>query len=245
MLFSSEIGTSHVAFDPDTARARLEVGPSPGYSDAQLDNYKGTPRHRLPSRAPAGFALRARASSDAPIGTLGFGFWNDPFTLSGGVLAAPSAVWFFYAAPPADMALAENVPGHGWKAATLNAGRWPAWLLAPAAAGAIALTRVPGLGSPVMRLARRYAHAHERLLTDVALSAWHEYRLLWTAYEAVFWVDGVERLRAPAPPAGPMGFVLWIDNQYAIASRDGQFGFGVRELMASQWLEIQDLRLNL
>ncbi|HRE25759.1 MAG TPA: hypothetical protein PK954_03915 [Anaerolineales bacterium] len=242
MLKTTEIGTGQVHYDADLGRARLAVAPSQAYADAQLDNYQGLQRRRLPDRAPTGFLLRARASHAAPPGTLGFGYWNDPFTLlSGDVLAAPSAAWFLYASPPADMALAENVPGHGWKAATLNAGRWPSWLIGPAAAGAIALTRVPGLGAPVMRLARRYARAHEQLLTDVALDVWHTYRLAWRTYEVVFWVDGVERLRTPAPPAGPLGFVLWIDNQYAIASRDGRFGFGVLPVETRQWLEIEDL----
>ncbi len=244
-LHTSEIGSGKVEPTHGGERVRLSIGTERTYADAQIDNYKGTPRRRLPSRAPAGFSLRARASHDQPSGTLGFGFWNDPFTLSGGILAAPSAVWFFYASPPGDMALAENVPGQGWKAATLNAGRWPAWLIAPAAAGAIALTRVPGLGAPVMRLARRYARAHERLLDHVALSNWHHYRLQWTAYEAIFWVDGIECLRAPAPPEGPLGFVLWIDNQYAIASRDGRFGFGLCPATESQWLEVEDLDLQL
>ena len=42
----------------------------------------------------------------------------------------------------------------------------------------------------------------------------------------------------------PLGFVLWIDNQYAIASQAGQFGFGVRPLTVPQWLEIADLRFE-
>ena len=61
----------------------------------------------------------------------------------------------------------------------------------------------------------------------------------------VFWIDGIERLRTPAPPDGPLGFVLWIDNQYAIASRDGRFGFGVSPLTEPQWLEVEDLDLQL
>ena len=107
----TEMATGRVTYAPDQKQARLEITPNRAYSDARLDNYKGTPRPKLPSRAPAGFSLRARASHDHPLGTLGFGFWNDPFTLSGGVLAAPSAVWFFYASPPADMALAGLVAG--------------------------------------------------------------------------------------------------------------------------------------
>jgi len=43
-------------------------------------------------------------------------FWNDPFTLTGGINALREAVWFFYASPPSNMALVPGVPA-GWKAA--------------------------------------------------------------------------------------------------------------------------------
>jgi hypothetical protein len=188
--------------------------------------------------------VRARASHPAPAGTLGFGFWNDPFSLSGGVLAAPNSLWFFYASPPSDMALAEGVPGRGWKAATLNAGRLHPLILAPAALAAIALTRVPGLGRPVMAAARRAVRAHEAMLADIPLTDWHTYELEWRLDSAVFRVNGIERLRSPAPPRGPLGFVAWIDNQYAIASREGKFGFGLCEVKEEQWLEIEGLRIE-
>lgn len=226
-------------------RIRLSIPPTTAraYADAQIDNYARLRRARFPNTPPTRLTVRARASHPAPGGTLGFGFWNNPFSLSGGVLAAPNAVWFFYASPPSDMALAEGVPGWGWKAATLNTGRWPALLLAPAALAAIALTRVPGLGRPVMNIARRAAPAHEALLADVALTDWHEYELEWRSDGAVFRVDGKERLRSPAPPRGPLGFVAWIDNQYAIASREGKFGFGLCGKAEAQWLEIEKLSI--
>jgi len=226
---------------------RLSVPPTSNhiYTNAQLYNYHGLHRSRFPNQPPLKLTLRARASHPAPLGTLGFGFWNDPFMLSGGgVLAAPNTVWFFYASPPSDMALAEGVPGWGWKAATLNAGQVPSLLLAPAALAAIALTRLPGLGRPVMTAARRVVQAHEALLSDVALTDWHDYELDWQTDSAVFRVDGVERLRSPAPPRGPLGFVTWIDNQYAIASRTGKFGFGLCATNEEQWLELEGLTLG-
>lgn len=246
MLNRLEIGGGQAQLDADGGRARLDLPAAAGraYADAQLDNYHGRPRRHFPDRPPRRLVLRARASHAAPAGTLGFGFWNDPFSLNGGFLAAPNAVWFFYASPPSDMALAEGVPGWGWKAATLNAGRWPTALLAPAALAAVALTRVPGLGAPVMALARRYARAHEARLDDIGLADWHTYELDWLTTEAVFRVDGVERLRAPAPPDGPLGFVLWIDNQYAVASRAGRFGFGLCPTAEPQWLEVEALTLT-
>jgi hypothetical protein len=37
--------------------------------------------------------------------------------------------------------------------------------------------------------------------------------------------------------------VAWIDNQYAVASPDGGFRFGVLPLAEEQWLEIRDLEV--
>ena len=238
------IGAGQVERDGDRLRLIVPPGGRKAYADAQVEDYFGLRRARFPDSPPVKFSVRARASHPQPAGTLGFGFWNDPFSLTGGVLAAPNAVWFFYASPPSDMALVDGVPGRGWKAASLNTGRIPSLLLAPAALGAVALTRVPGLGRPVMSAARRSIQAHEALLEDVDLTAWHDYAVDWQPGEAIFTVDGAERLRAPNPPRGPLGFVLWIDNQYAIASREGRFGFGICEVKEEQWLEVEALTLG-
>ena len=93
------------------------------YSDAQLDDYHGLPRRKWPWQPPLKMQVRARASHSSLVGTAGFGFWNDPFTLTGGINALPEAVWFFYASPPSDMALVPGVPGWGWKAAIVHAAR--------------------------------------------------------------------------------------------------------------------------
>jgi hypothetical protein len=244
MLQTLFIGGGKVEQDGDHTRLVLPPTSQRAYADAQLDDYRGLRRSRLPDSPPVRMTLRARASHPAPMGTLGFGFWNDPFSVSGGVLTAPNSVWFFYASPPSDMALAEGVPGRGWKAATLNAGRLHPLILAPAALAAIALTRIPGLGQPVMAAARRAVQAHEAMLDDVPLTEWHTYELEWWNDVAVFRVDRVERLRSPAPPRGLLGFVAWIDNQYAIASREGKFGFGLCEVKEEQWLEIEELKIE-
>ena len=244
MLNVLEIGGGRVQREGERWRLTIPPLTARQYADAQVDDY-GRAARRLPDSPPMRLSLRARASHARPTGTLGFGFWNNPFTLTGGnVLAAPNTVWFFYASPPSDMALAEGVPGSGWKAATLNAGRYPSLLIAPAAAAAIALTFVPGLGKPIMSLARRFAQAHEAPLADVTLADWHTYEIDWLEREAIFRVDGVERLHSPAPPRGPLGFVLWIDNQYAIASRAGKFGFGLCETEEKQWLEVEQCHIT-
>lgn len=237
MLLPLEVNGGRVEREGDHILLRLPPTPR-GYANAQLDNYHGLRRNQLPARPPTSFRLHARASHPQPLGTLGFGFWNDPFSLNGGVLAAPNCVWFFYASPPADMALVDGVPGWGWKAATLNSGNPHPLLLAPAALAAIALTNIPGLGRPIMTAARKMIRAQEALLADVDLTQWHTYELEWENECATLRVDGVERLSAPHAPTMPLGFVLWIDNQYAIALREGQFKFGVCPTTEEQWLEV-------
>jgi len=244
MLQTLLIGGGRLEQTADHIRLTLPPTPKRAYADAQLDDTHGLRRSRFPDSPPVRMTLRARASHPAPAGTLGFGFWNDPFSLAGGVLAAPNSAWFFYASPPSDMALAEGVAGRGWKAATLNAGRLHPVILAPGAVAAVALTRIPGLGRPVMAAARRAIQAHEALLDDVRLTDWHTYELEWWDGLAVFRVDRVERLRSSAPPRGPLGFVAWMDNQYAIASREGKFGFGLCEVKEEQWLEVEGLRIE-
>ena len=215
------------------------------YAGAQWHDYHGLRRSNFPHRPPLRFSIRARFShaADQIGGTAGFGFWNDPFTLSGGgILASPNAFWFFAASPPNDQYLCEGVPGRGWKAASLNTGRWPPMLVATAAVPAILLTRLPGLGRPIMKLARRLIKSHERLL-DVNMTDWHTYQLAWTETEAAFRVDADIVLRSPAPPAPPLGFILWIDNQYAIASESGQFQFGLVAHLEERWMEIENLAI--
>lgn len=230
---------------------RLSMPPKGrGYADAQIDDYHRLPRRRFRWRPPLRLSLRARASSPTPLGTLGFGFWNDPFSLSlgqGGAArrlpASPRAIWFFYASPPNDFTFSAGLAGHGWRAMTLSGPRVPSLLLLPAAMGVVIFSRLPGVRRPLLRAALRSVRASEASLA-ASLGAWHEYVLEWHACEAIFTVDGQTVLVAPHPPPPPLGFVAWIDNQYAVASPKAGFGFGVLATSESQWLEIRDLSLE-
>ena len=78
-----------------SARLIVLATPAGRYTNAQLDDYHDQggrlPRRRPFTRAaPMRLSLRARASRPDPLGTLGFGFWNEPFSVSGSVLSAPS-----------------------------------------------------------------------------------------------------------------------------------------------------------
>lgn len=239
------VGAAAIEHAASSVRFVVEGATQDAYADAQIDDYHGLSRKRLPWRPPLRMTVRARASHPAGelIGTAGFGFWNDPFTLSGGVLAAPNAVWFFYASPPSNMAFAPPVPGWGWKAAVLNSGNAPGLLMAPAALAGALLLRAPGVNRLLRPLVSAAVKASERIL-DVDLTDWHTYVLEWQRGSATFWVDEVEALRAPHPPTGPLGFVAWLDNQYAVATLEGDFSFGLLAAPRRQWLELDCVRIE-
>ena len=136
-------GDAGLAGTADGIRLTVRSGDATHYSNAEMDNYRRLPRRVFPNRPPLTLSVRARFSAerattrDGPglLGTAGFGFWNDPFAMSGArVPMLPRAAWFFYASPPSDMKLDHDTPGWGWKAGamdTLRPAALPAALSAP------------------------------------------------------------------------------------------------------------------
>jgi hypothetical protein len=230
---------------------RLTVPPkASGYADAQLDDTASLPRSRFLWQPPLHLRLRARASHTSPLGTLGFGFWNDPFAVSlgqGGAArrlpAAPRALWFFYASPPADLRFTPGAAGHGWKAMQLTTRPMPTAALVTLAPAAVVLSQLPPLRGPVLRMALGQVQAAEAMLA-VDLADWQTYEIDWQAGQTEFRLDGQVVLHAPFPLAGPLGFVAWIDNQYATATPESGFRFGLIPTRQAQWLEIEAFELS-
>ncbi|HEY0752471.1 MAG TPA: hypothetical protein VGD98_00715 [Ktedonobacteraceae bacterium] len=223
------------------------------YSDAQIDDYGKLARVNFPWRPPLRMEVEARASLPAADtnsttasavlrGTAGFGFWNYPFSVRGDILMLPEAVWFFYASPPSNMALVPGLPGWGWKAQVVHAMRPGALLSTPPMVLSTALAVLSGKTAPAARWMQRLSGAHEALL-QTELTTWHRYTLEWHAQEALFSVDGELVLRAPNPPVRPLGFVAWLDNQFAVATPRGVLRFGSVKTGA-QWCEISQLRIE-
>jgi hypothetical protein len=232
---------------PSAARGR--------YTDAQIDDYDHLPRRAYPWRPPLRLEVRARASHpQAPAqvpppaedtflrGTAGFGFWNYPFSTTGAVLSLPEVAWFFYASPPSNMALVPGVPGWGWKAQVVHAARWGTLLASGPTLAAMGWARLSGRERAAARWLRRLSGATEGPLVP-ALTDWHDYTLDWRHEIARFVVDGAEVLSVPNPPAGPLGFVAWIDNQYAVATPRGTLRFGTLG-SGPQWLELAHVRIT-
>ncbi|GCE20699.1 hypothetical protein [Dictyobacter kobayashii] len=233
---------------------RLPDNPAGDYADAQIDDYGKLARAQFPWRPPLRMEVRARASHPAATasteagdmtvlrGTAGFGFWNYPFSVRGDALMLPEAVWFFYAAPPSNMALVPGIPGWGWKAQVIHSMRPGALLATVPTALATGWGRLSRNSAPAARWLQRLSGAQEALV-EAELTTWHTYTLEWRAGEARFWVDGIQILRAPHPPTRPLGFVAWLDNQYAVATPQGILRFGATPT-AEQWFAIDHINIQ-
>ena len=236
-----ELGGGKVSVDGGRVRLYLPPASHNQYSDAQLHDYSGRRRMDYPWRPPLALSLRARFSHDIN-GTAGFGFWNNPLPVPGGWPALPRAAWFLWTSPPNDMPLAEGIVGSGWKAATIDAGRWPALRWAPLAPLVLLMCRRPAWRRQLWPRVQRALAVHEALLA-VDPGEWHTYDLIWLRDRVLFGVDGHEILRTTIAPRGPLGLVVWIDNQWARVTPEGSFGWGLLDTPSDQWLEIEDFRI--
>lgn len=227
---------------------RFQTGPTTAaaYSNAQIDDYQGLSRSALRWRPPVTLSLRARFSraADTLQGTAGFGFWNDPFMMSGSrAPALPRAVWFFYASPPSNMPLAHGVPGHGWKAAVIDAQRPLFYLLAPTTPIGVLLMRWPRAYQALWPLAQAAIGVAEAPLST-GMTAWHDYRLAWAPNLVRFWVDDTLVLVTTRAPRGPLGLVIWLDNQSMVVTPQGHLHHSLLANPHPQWLEITHLQVG-
>lgn len=224
------------------------------YSDAQLDDYRALPRRRFPWRPPLRLTVHARFShlsadqegATGPYlrGTAGFGFWNDPFMMTGTrPPTLPRAVWFFYGSPPSNLKLDSETPGSGWKAATLDACRPVTLPLAIAAPLLVPLMNAPGLYRRIWPVLQRALGIRERLIT-APMTEWHTYQLDWETERATFRLDGAPILEDAPTPRGPLGFVLWLDNQTMVATPWGRLRWGLLPVPGPQWIEVDRLEIN-
>ncbi len=230
---------------------RLEIPPgtSEQYRLAQLDNYSGLPRQDMPHNARLRLQLRARACSNSLPGTWGFGLWNDPFSFSlgfgGGARrfpALPNTAWFFFASQDNYLSFRDDQPAHGNLASTFRSPVWPTPLLA-LGAPALALAAFPAIARQLRRIARRFIQ-ESAIHFPVGVSEWHTYCLEWQTNRVVFLLDGDLLLETAIAPTGPLGLVIWIDNQYAAFPPNGRLSFGRLPNPEKSWMEIGNLVLE-
>jgi len=186
-------------------------------------------------------------------GTWGFGFWNDPFAVSLGLQGAarrlpalPNAIWFFHASAQNYISLrsrkGNNFPGNGFMAQVFSSPQIPSLLLAP---GLLAL--------PLMfsKMLAKWIRAvggemvkEESISLDVDVTQWHEYSLRWDAGHVAFALDGIPLFETESAPKGPLGLVIWVDNQFAAFRPDGKIQAGTEENPVPAWMEVADLEVG-
>jgi hypothetical protein len=242
-------GSSIRSNGPGSWRLEIPAGPKNRYRLAQVDDYEGLPRRSFRWQPPFKLSLQARAGAETIPGTWGFGLWNNPFgmaILKGAEMtrlpALPNTAWFFFASPPNYLSLRDDLPAQGGLAAVFRSVRLPAPLL--------------GLGVPALPLllwrpaARRLRKLARRFVqqdaVELAISAveWHTYELVWLASRVTCWIDSEMVLKTDLAPDGPLGLVIWVDNQYAALPPDGRVRFGTLGNPQPAWIEIRDLRTS-
>jgi hypothetical protein len=236
------MGEGALVVQEEGLRLALPHASRKSYSNAQIDDYLGLPRSHYPWRPPLQLTLRARFGGQLR-GTAGFGFWNHPFAMLKGIPALPKAIWFFFASQPSNIALASGVPGHGWKVMTLDAVRPSALRWAPLAPPVVLLNQWPAAKQRIWPLVERDLQISEACV-DAAMDQWHDYSLEWRADGARFVVDGQVVLETDRAPQGPLGFVAWVDNQWAAATPEAHLGFGLLDIQQPQWLDLASVRIE-
>src|SRR5260221_3189010 len=121
--------------------------------------------------------------------------------------------------------------------------RLPFLVLGPTAPLGFLLMRVPALYRAVWPLAQRAMGAAEALV-DVSLTESHTYRLDWLPDSVQFYVDDRLLLRSPYSPKGPLGFVAWLDNQFAVVTPQGNIQMGLIPVQRQQWLALESLGIE-
>lgn len=233
---------------PGIWRLEIPAGAGGRYRLAQLDDYAQLARQAFPWRPPVTLEIHARASHAAIPGTWGFGFWNDPFSFSIGfggsrrLPALPNAAWFFFASPHNYLSLYDDLPAQGNLAATFRSQAWPvpALALAPVA---LPLLTIPALARLIRRLGRQFI-AQWAVAFPCEVTEWHCYQIEWRYEQVRFSLDGMELFTTQISPYGPLGLVIWVDNQYAALPPDGRLKYGTLPNPEPTWIEVKLERLG-
>lgn len=247
LLHVTQLGSGRVQqeFKNDKEIWRLYLPPavdnSRGYHDAQIATY----RTRQDFQYQPGTRLQLTAYAEGDLqGTAGFGFWNHPFVPGERGVRLPKALWFFFSAPPSNMRLAYGVDGSGWKAATFDATRWQFLALLPTAPLGFLLMKIPTWYRQLWPIGQRALAVQEAMLDSALLRTERTYTLEWRAEGIQFMVDNVPVLNAAVQINGTLGFIAWVDNQYAIVTPQGHFRMGTVPVNNPQTLVLRDISIS-
>lgn len=101
----------------------------------------------------------------------------------------------------------------------------------------------PPLGRIIRRIGRRVVKQDAATLA-IAVEIWHHYEINWDSEGVSFRIDNQVIYQTTTPPFGPLGLVIWIDNQYAAFPPDGRLHYGTLANIEPAWIEIDHLVIS-
>lgn len=227
----------------------IPAGKAGMYRLAQIDDYHHLSRNKFPHTPPVEITLDCRSSSNIHPGTWGFGLWNDPFSLSVGLgggsrrfPALPNSAWFFFASEPNYLSLRDDLPAFGQHAAVFRSVNIHPALLATFSLLLPGLL-IPSIGQTVRRLLREWIQ-QDAVSLDHDATVWTQYKIQWGPEFTRFYVNNQLTLETQINPIGPLGFVLWIDNQYAAFPPNGRLAYGTLPNSEPAWIDFHHLRID-
>ena len=81
-------------------------------------------------------------------------------------------------------------------------------------------------------------------MAPAEMTDWHTYAIEWGVKQARFCVDDKIILDCDTPPRGPLGLVIWLDNQYLVATPWGRLCYGLLATPEEQWLELEQVEIR-
>ncbi len=251
-LLKPHVTQGTVIHNPPDSSIRLAIPPGHinRYKVAQLDDYTGLSRNAFLRRPPLKISLEARVNRRDIEGTWGFGLWNAPLNVRMGsgfrqlLPAFPNAAWFFYASPENHLSFKERSPGHGFLVQTFRSTPMPLWAFAPAAVFLPLLLVRPAARLIRKLISKRIVEDDSKRVPDEAITDWRRYVVDWTDENVIFGIGGETIHTSLNSPHGPLGVVIWIDNQYAAFTPEGRLSYGTLAVREPAWLEIRDLTIT-
>ncbi|GAB4498694.1 MAG: hypothetical protein OHK0052_12470 [Anaerolineales bacterium] len=232
------------------ARLQIPGGPQGIYRLAQWDDYARLPRRAFAWQPPLSLRAELRASARDLPGTWGIGLWNDPFSLTLGMGGGarrfpvlPQCAWFFFASPPNFLSLYDDQPAYGALASVWQSRPLPTPLLALFTAPALPLLTYAPSARLLRRVVRQFVRQSACSLTHNPCD-WHTYEIIWRAHNTQLRIDGEVVCDTSLSPRAPLGFVLWLDNQYMAWQPNGKLSAGTLASAAEGWLEVRNLFLQ-
>jgi hypothetical protein len=220
------------------------------YSNSQLDDYRTLSRGDFKWSPPlkmsldAIFEITENKDGSKLTGTSGFGFWNDPFMMTGlRWPTLPKALWFFYSSSESELYLNEASKGNYWRAMSLDAHHFKFFSILPLLSLSFPLFNITKFREWMWPKVRKLFKGEEKIIKTNQFD-WHKYEIQWEKDYVTFSIDNKQLYRTEYSPKGPLGLVIWMDNQYLKIKPTGKIAFGSIQQQNSQKMLIKNLKIE-